>query len=62
MNPFHVDRMPRHRIENMLPTEYRLARLPSGETVLQGRFFWQESGFGGEHGYEWRTLETVEIE
>jgi hypothetical protein len=54
--------MPRERIENMLPTEYRLARLPGGETVLQGRFFWQESGFGGLHGYDWKTLETAVIE
>ena len=62
MSPAYVEPMPRDRVNNVLPTEYRLARLPSGETVLQGRFFWQESGFGGENGHEWRTLETVEIE
>lgn len=39
------------------PTNFRLARKPDGELILQGEYQWHH-GFN-EYGSEWRDLETV---
>ena len=45
------------------PSEYRLARLATGELVLQGRMDWRECDAKGawSFGHEWETLPTVDI-
>jgi hypothetical protein len=46
------------RTGSNMPTQYRLARKPDGELVLQGGFSWW---CGNESGVEWRDLPTVEL-
>ena len=45
------------RIENQTPTNYRLARKPNGELVLQSAYQWQQ---GRDYGHTWRDIQTVE--
>jgi len=47
------------RVENTLPSEYRLAKKTDGILVLQGAYYWQE---GSDSGYKWRDIPTVELE
>jgi hypothetical protein len=47
-------------MQDVFPCEYRMARLPSGEVVLQGRFAWSniERSIGGS---QWKTLPIVSL-
>ena len=48
------------RVENTIPSSYRLVRLKeTGELVLQGCFQWTE---GWKCGSEWQTIPTIEEE
>jgi len=47
------------KVENRTPQHYRLAKRLSGETILQGAYFWQE---GNQYGHTWRDIETVNLE
>lgn len=44
------------RIENSVPSAYRLMRTRAGDYFLEGLFTWTE---GWERGAEWRTIRTV---
>lgn len=45
------------RIEEIVPSGFRLCRKKTGELVLQGCFKWSQGTSGG---FEWRDLPTVE--
>ena len=47
------------KVENTIPSAYRLAKKTDGILVLQGAYYWQE---GGDSGYTWRDIPTVELE
>lgn len=47
------------RTQSPVPTNYRLARRPNGELILQGAYFWQQ---GQDYGHEWRNIPTVELD
>jgi hypothetical protein len=44
------------RVENRIPSAYRLMRTRSGDYYLEGLFTWTE---GWKGGAEWRTVQTV---
>jgi len=46
------------RIVNSVPVEYRLARKPSGELILQGACQWWE---GTISGIEWKEIPIVDL-
>lgn len=47
------------RVEQGTPCDYRLARKPNGEIVLQSCHLWTR---GADHGWEWRDRLTVDYE
>lgn len=47
------------RAESCDPVDYRLARKPNGEIVLQTCHLWT---CGADHGWEWRDRLTVDYE
>jgi hypothetical protein len=46
-------------IEDASPSEYRMARYPSGELVLQGKFNWRK---GHAYGHNWKNLPIVSVD
>jgi hypothetical protein len=45
------------RVEFSNPDSYRLAKDPSGNLTLQGRFVWRQ---GSASGIDWRDIPTVD--
>jgi hypothetical protein len=48
------------RVEKKIPDHYRLAKRLSGETILQGAYFWQEGN--NQYGHTWRDIPTINLE
>lgn len=46
------------RVEDTLPSAYRLVKKTDSTLVLQGAYRWQE---GDDSGQEWRYIPTVEF-